>query len=176
MSPRLRLRFQKPGFLSRHRDVFAVDERDETGAERLVTRTTQRALGWTTDFELDGRTFTCRSKGVFTTRFVLELDGDEVVALRRRGTRCVLESDSGRDLVLQKKGVVSPSFRLLEDGEEVGTLHSKGLFVPVLHADLPGDTPLPVAVFLGFTCVTIKASRRHGSCTPQWNCYATPRV
>lgn len=158
MGERLRLRFEKRGFLSRERDVFDVDATDEFGDPRHVTRMTQRTLGWTTDFELDGGRFTCRSKGFFSTRFVLELDGEQVVALRKRGSRSMLESRSGRDLALVKKGLVSPSFQLREDGDEVGRLTTKGLLVPVLHADLPGDTPLPVAVFLGFVCLMIKVN------------------
>ena len=158
MSERLRLRFEKPGFLSRHHDVVAVDERDEAGADRYLTSLDRRPSSSAAEFALEGRAFTCRSKGVFTTRFVLELDGDEVVAMRRRGARCVLESASGRDLVLRTMGLLRPSFALLEDGEEVGTLRTTGWIAPVLHADLPGDTPLPVAVFLGYACTEIRSS------------------
>lgn len=154
MGNRLQIQFRKSGFFSRSRDV-AVDGVNVAIMER-------RVFGRGCEVRLDGSTYSMRPRGFFGRHYVLELAGTEIARVERTGiikNRYSFVSSGPRTLAIVPRGFWRTTYALLDGENEVGSLRNEGTFGSQLVGDLPADTPLPLAVFMGFVCLTIREER-----------------
>lgn len=156
MSERLRLRFERPHLFSNEHHVVDEGAVDADGAERFVTTVRASGLRAGSSFEIEGRTFHCRSKGLVTTSLVLELEGERIAEFVKKGSRYVSAPEAGRTLALVERGIVATAFDLYDDDVKIGAYEPDGLLASSAHLELPSDTPLPVAVFVGAMAMAIK--------------------
>ncbi|QDU83072.1 hypothetical protein Pla163_01680 [Planctomycetes bacterium Pla163] len=154
MSDRLHILFRPTSFFSRNREVV-VDGVVRTRLERHV-------FSRRCDVHLDGRAYSMRPKGFFGRHYVLELAGEEIARVERTGfikNRYSFVSSGPRTLVIVPRGFWRPSYALLDGEREVGRFSNQGTFGSQLVGDLPADTPLPLALFMGFVCLTVREER-----------------
>lgn len=83
----------------------------------------------------------------------LVLEGERGVLMRAEQAKKLFSREfliryEGRELTLRPRGMFSRAFALLEGGREIGSLSADNIFTRKATADLPGELPILLRMFI----------------------------